>query len=62
MYWGDKVLPINVAKEAIRLFVRSLPEGSKFNIYSFGSNFTSLFPESVDYTLENIDKAIEDVE
>jgi len=35
--------PITVAKEALKLFIRSIPEGSNFNVVSFGSNHESIF-------------------
>ena len=41
--------PIELAVEALKLFLHSIPLGSKFNVVSFGSNFTKLFPESVVY-------------
>ena len=37
MYWGEK--PIKTAKEALKLFLHSLPDGSYFNVVSFGSHF-----------------------
>eukprot|EP01099_Mayorella_cantabrigiensis_P002411 TRINITY_DN2057_c0_g1_i6.p1 TRINITY_DN2057_c0_g1~~TRINITY_DN2057_c0_g1_i6.p1 ORF type:complete len:762 (+),score=229.38 TRINITY_DN2057_c0_g1_i6:63-2348(+) len=48
--YGDK---IRQARETLSLFIRSLPVNGriKFNVVSFGSNFTFLFPNgSVEYT------------
>jgi len=41
MYWGEKA--IKTAKEALKLFLHSLPEGSMFNVISFGTSFEFLF-------------------
>jgi Mg-chelatase subunit ChlD len=38
---GDR---IEAAKEALNLFIRGLPKGSKFSILSFGSNWNALTP------------------
>jgi hypothetical protein len=35
--------PIQLAIEALKLFLHSLPIGSKFNIVSFGSDHKKLF-------------------
>ena len=41
---------IQVAVQAMDLFIRSLPKGCKFSIISFGSDFEPLHPEKfVDY-------------
>lgn len=37
---------IEKAKEALIFFIKSLPGGSYFNIYSFGSHFEKIFMES----------------
>ena len=42
------------AKNALQLCLRSLPEGSRFNVISFGSTFQSVFPESRQYTNESL--------
>ena len=41
---------MELTKEALKLFINSLPPRSKFNIYSFGSSFESMFRTSVDLT------------
>lgn len=51
--------PINVAKEALKLFIRSLPGGSYFNVYSFGSDFAKLYEKPQIYTQENLNQALE---
>eukprot|EP01102_Stenamoeba_stenopodia_P008143 TRINITY_DN2315_c0_g2_i1.p1 TRINITY_DN2315_c0_g2~~TRINITY_DN2315_c0_g2_i1.p1 ORF type:complete len:1006 (-),score=311.18 TRINITY_DN2315_c0_g2_i1:20-2857(-) len=46
---------IESVKNALQLFLRSLPYGDcRFNIISFGSTFVSLWPSSVQYSDENI--------
>ncbi len=50
--------PIQLAVQALKLFIHSLPYGSKFNIVSYGSNFTKMFAKSsVEYNEENLEKA-----
>uniref|UniRef100_A0A6B2KX07 VWFA domain-containing protein n=1 Tax=Arcella intermedia TaxID=1963864 RepID=A0A6B2KX07_9EUKA len=41
---------LNQAKNALQLFLRSLPQNSLFNIVSFGSTFNTLFPKSTKLT------------
>ena len=41
MYFGQNA--ITMAKEALKIFIHSLPEGSKFNVCSFGTEFQFLF-------------------
>jgi hypothetical protein len=52
-----------MAKKALKIFMHSLPEGSKFNICGFGSSHEFLFDKIVedynDYTLETALKDIE---
>jgi len=50
--------PIELAVGALKLFLHSLPIGSKFNVVSFGSEFEKLFPDSVDYNEKNLKIAI----
>ncbi|XP_053392408.1 von Willebrand factor A domain-containing protein 5A-like isoform X2 [Mercenaria mercenaria] len=50
---------IENAKEALLLFLKSLPPGCYFNIVSFGSTHSSLFSNgSEEYTEESLGKAI----
>jgi von Willebrand factor A domain-containing protein 5 len=50
--------PIKLAVGALKLFLHSLPIGSKFNVVSFGSDFTKIFPQSVVYNEENLKIAV----
>ncbi len=40
---------IRKAKEALVLFLKSLPLGSYFNVYNFGSKFDKLYDKSAYY-------------
>ena len=48
---------IEQAKKALQFFLHALPSECLFNIFSFGSRFDSLFPESVSYTDETLERA-----
>lgn len=60
MYWGDKA--ITMAKQALKIFLHSLPEGSKFNICGFGSSHFFLFEKSEEYTEHTLKQALERVD
>ncbi|XP_053304522.1 von Willebrand factor A domain-containing protein 5A-like [Spea bombifrons] len=49
---------IQSAKETLVLLLKSLPLGSYFNVFGFGSTFESFFPESVAYTQESMTESI----
>ena len=46
------------ARETLVLFLKSLPEGSYFNILGFGSSYEKLFPNSVPYNEQHLKNAI----
>ena len=47
-----------LATKALSLLLHSLPEGSKFNIYSFGSTFKAIFSGgSETYSEETLEKS-----
>ncbi|KAL7719025.1 VWFA domain-containing protein [Entamoeba marina] len=48
---------IKALKETLQLFLRQLPENSKFNIISFGDKFDGLYKESKKYNDESLDFA-----
>ncbi|XP_066567927.1 von Willebrand factor A domain-containing protein 5A isoform X2 [Amia ocellicauda] len=52
---------IKSARDTLLLLLKSLPLGCYFNIYGFGSTFESFFPDSVEYTQETMDSAVEKV-
>ncbi|KAL1915035.1 uncharacterized protein VTP21DRAFT_7740 [Calcarisporiella thermophila] len=49
---------IRKAKEALTLFLRSLPSDCYFNIISFGSDYSSLYSESAPYSESTLNSAI----
>ena len=53
---------IRSARETLILFLKSIPPGCSFNIIGFGDNYESLFPSSVPYNQENLDRAIQHAE
>uniref|UniRef100_A0A8C6TN52 von Willebrand factor A domain containing 5A n=1 Tax=Neogobius melanostomus TaxID=47308 RepID=A0A8C6TN52_9GOBI len=50
------------ARDTLLLLLKSLPMGCFFNIYSFGSTFEQIFPESVEYKQETMEEALKKVE
>ncbi|KKY13397.1 putative von willebrand domain containing protein [Diplodia seriata] len=53
---------IPTAVEALKLFLKSLPVGVKFNICSFGSRYTFLWPKSKSYSQDSLEEAIKHVQ
>lgn len=51
-------LPMTMAIEALILAIKSLPAGSYFNVYSFGSSFEKMFPQSVQADDNNVGMAL----
>jgi Mg-chelatase subunit ChlD len=49
---------IEALKTAMRFFLKSLPNNCSFNICSFGSNHTLMWPESRHYDQQNVDEAL----
>jgi hypothetical protein len=49
-------------QQTLEFFLRSLPEGTMFNIVSFGSSYSKLFPSSVEYNQKNFTKALSHVQ
>jgi hypothetical protein len=52
---------IEKAKEALILFIKSLPQDTYFNILSFGSGSSRLFPNSVKYNDKEVNSAVKEV-
>lgn len=54
--------PMDTAKEALILFIRSIPTGSVFNVVSFGSSFEQIFTGVSDYDQTTLEYAISEIE
>jgi uncharacterized protein with von Willebrand factor type A (vWA) domain len=52
---------IKLAVEALKLFLYSLPSGSRFNVVSFGSEYSFMFEKSVEYNDSNLDRAVKEI-
>lgn len=52
---------IKLAREALLILLKSLTEGSSFNIVSFGSEYEFMFKKSMPVNEENIHHAIQEV-
>merc|ERR1719146_598107 len=48
---------IEQSKRAMQIFMRSLPEGCRFNIVKFGTSFLCMAQQSLTYCDENIEIA-----
>ncbi|KAM7413497.1 hypothetical protein PAMA_020740 [Pampus argenteus] len=53
---------IGSARDTLLLLLKSLPMGCYFNIYSFGSRYQYIFPESVEYSEQTMEEALKKVE
>ena len=53
--------PMATAKEALKLFIRSIPPGSVFNVVSFGSSYEQLFDTVTEYDQSTLDYAIDHI-
>jgi hypothetical protein len=49
---------MDLARQALLVFLKSLPVGVKFNICSFGSSYSFLWPKSVTYNQTNLEEAV----
>lgn len=52
---SDKIASL---KSAMQFFLKGIPEGRRFNIWCFGTGYTSWQPRSVDYTKRTLDSAL----
>lgn len=52
---------MNTLRDAMTVFLKSLPKECHLNIYSFGSNYSSLWEKSRQYSQESLDAAIHHV-
>jgi hypothetical protein len=52
---------MDTLKDALNVFLKSLTEEVHFNIYSFGSSFNSLWPQSQLYTDDNVELAVRNI-
>lgn len=52
---GEKISGL---RDALHVFVKSLPDTCTFNLYSFGTSFQSLWQSSMPYSQETLDEAV----
>lgn len=52
---------VEYAKKALTLFVKSLPQDSIYNIYTFGSKYEKFFKEPVKISEDNVRTTIEKI-
>ncbi|KAI1457047.1 VIT-domain-containing protein [Annulohypoxylon moriforme] len=53
---------IEAVKSSLQFFLKGIPIGRKFNIWSFGSSFSRLWDKSQEYSSESLRLALEHVE
>ncbi|KAF9166097.1 hypothetical protein DFQ26_008686 [Actinomortierella ambigua] len=54
--------PIELVKSALKVFLKSIPVGVRFNICSFGTHCSFLWPKSKAYNEETLDEALRHVQ
>ena len=54
---GSMYNTIGLARDALQLFIQSLPLGCKFNVCSYGSNHTFMFEDSATYNDSTLEYA-----
>ncbi|RYO80220.1 hypothetical protein DL766_003662 [Monosporascus sp. MC13-8B] len=59
---GSMVDKMDTLKSTLRFFVKGISLGRKFNIWSFGSDYQYIWPQSVGYTEENVHQALKDID
>ncbi|KAI0120915.1 VIT-domain-containing protein [Hypoxylon sp. NC0597] len=59
---GSMADKIDAVKSSLRFFLKGIPVGRKFNIWSFGSNYEKLWPISQVYGSESLQLALDHVE
>ncbi|KAI1141304.1 von Willebrand factor type A domain-containing protein, partial [Hypoxylon sp. FL0543] len=59
---GSMVDKIDAVKSSLRFFLKGIPVGRKFNIWSFGSSYERLWPTSQEYSAESLRVAMDHVE
>ncbi|XP_047675506.1 von Willebrand factor A domain-containing protein 5A-like isoform X10 [Tachysurus fulvidraco] len=52
---------IDCARDTLLLLLKSLPMDCYFNIYGFGSHYSSFFPQSVQYNQDTMEQAVQKV-
>lgn len=53
---------MSMLMSAMKVFLKSMPTGVKFNIGSFGSNYSFLWPQSKSYTSETLQESMAHIE
>ncbi|KAL4466767.1 hypothetical protein ABPG74_010364 [Tetrahymena malaccensis] len=53
---------IETAKQSLIFFLKSLPEGSIYNIISFGSDYSIMYSQSVQFNDQNLQDSIDQIE
>lgn len=59
---GSMSSNVSTLVSALKVFLKSLPVGVKFNICSFGSRYSFLWPKSQAYSRDSVDEALAHVE
>ena len=53
---------MEIAKEGLTIFIKSLPQETSYNVYSFGSKFTKFFKEHMKVSEDNIKLSVQRIQ